>query len=179
MFFRTSLCQSRNLFSVGQRRGSSLTPPQKILTKTTWWKSEESINLESCYDIFDETPASDDSDKQKKSESSHKKGKEKHGTLKNGNGVSLDKNYHFEEHKVYKELSVNINRLPWYRKWFYRAVELFGLDIFLDLRYVSIMIGTIYLIFCVYWKSLHLLTRFRLELAIVWSVAELYRNNRQ
>ncbi|XP_050300408.1 uncharacterized protein LOC126738951 [Anthonomus grandis grandis] len=118
-----------SLESVGQRRSSSYVAPQRVLTKTTWWKSEESVNLESCYNLFDD----------KTTESEHttvsELVKDKHSN------ETIKRNIDFEEHMVYKELSFNVHSLPWYKSWIYQAVEVFGLDIFSDLRYVSIMIG--------------------------------------
>lgn len=97
----------------------------KVLTKTTWWKSEESINLESCYNIFDENVPEPENHKQPN---------------KTENKV-LDETFHFED-KFHKDL--NITNLPWYKRILYQMIEMFGLDIFMDLRYVNIMIGNCY-----------------------------------
>ncbi|CAG9761869.1 unnamed protein product [Ceutorhynchus assimilis] len=108
-----------SLESVGQPR-SPMSP--KYLTKTTWWKSEDSINLQSCYDIFDDEPVV-----------------EAKKEVKTKSEKGLDDKFHFEERKINR--GFNINSLPWYKRWFYQTIELFGLDIFFDLRYVNIMIG--------------------------------------
>ncbi|XP_066141065.1 uncharacterized protein [Euwallacea fornicatus] len=122
----------------GQRRSSSMMPQTRPLTKTTWWKSEESINLESCYDIFAEKINVDEIEE--KTENSQEKKEKHHGKNKLGENGVLDETFHFED-KFHKDQSFNINKLPWYKKWFYQVVELLGLDIFMDLRYVNIMIG--------------------------------------
>ncbi|KAH1020053.1 hypothetical protein HUJ04_009782 [Dendroctonus ponderosae] len=59
----------------------------------------------------------------------------------NGNCKSLGKDFQFEEHKIYKDPNFDINSLPWYKRHLYRVVGLLGLDIFLNLRYVNILIG--------------------------------------
>ncbi|KAL1489559.1 hypothetical protein ABEB36_013512 [Hypothenemus hampei] len=117
----------------GQRRNSSITNQMKYLTKTTWWKSEESINLESCYDIFEVNSNQSNEENYENDKTSDK------SRSKKTNGVALDETFHLEEHMIHFDF--DINSLPWYKRWFYRAVEMFGFDIFLDLRYVNIMIG--------------------------------------
>lgn len=106
--------------------------PAKVLTKTTWWKSEESINLESCYNIFDETVVFQPEKPSPEAENnSHKH----HHNTENG---GLDETFHFED-KFHKDF--NITDLPWYKRTLYHIIDMFGLDIFMDLRYVNIMIG--------------------------------------
>lgn len=107
--------------------------PAKVLTKTTWWKSEESINLESCYNIFDETE-SDNQKRPTEAEKPENNNKHHHSTENGG----LDETFHFED-KFHKDL--NITDLPWYKRTLYQIIDMFGLDIFMDLRYVNIMIG--------------------------------------
>lgn len=139
-----------SLESVGQRRASAIIL-QRTLTKTTWWKSEDSINLDSCYNLFDETSVKEEDDKNKRDEQKKVHKKEKDGRIENGgiesNEVPMDKNFYFEQHKVNKEPHFDIESLPWSKRWLYQMVELFGLDMFYDLRYVSIMLGVSVAIF--------------------------------
>lgn len=104
----------------------------KVLTKTTWWKSAESINLDSCYNIFDETVVQPSGDEEKP-DNDHKH----HHNSKNGD---LDETFHFKD-KFHKDF--NITDLPWYKRILYQIIDMFGLDIFMDLRYVNIMIGNL------------------------------------
>lgn len=116
------------MYTAAQRRGSALPPQPKILTKTTWWKSEESINLESCYDIFEENESLETIDLREAANNSKSNGDAK--------------GFQFEEHKVYQDPNFDVNGLPWYKRCVYRVVGLFGLEIFLNLRYVNILIGS-------------------------------------
>ncbi|ENN82642.1 hypothetical protein YQE_00990, partial [Dendroctonus ponderosae] len=122
--------------TAAQRRGSTLPSQPKVLTKTTWWKSEESINLESCYDIFEENESLETIELNEQTNNS-----DKMNSKSNGNCKSLGKDFQFEEHKIYKDPNFDINSLPWYKRHLYRVVGLLGLDIFLNLRYVNILIG--------------------------------------
>ncbi|KAH1020049.1 hypothetical protein HUJ04_009778 [Dendroctonus ponderosae] len=125
-----------SLEAAAQRRGSTLPSQPKVLTKTTWWKSEESINLESCYDIFEENESLETIELNEQTNNS-----DKMNSKSNGNCKSLGKDFQFEEHKIYKDPNFDINSLPWYKRHLYRVVGLLGLDIFLNLRYVNILIG--------------------------------------
>uniref|UniRef100_A0AAR5P5W0 Major facilitator superfamily (MFS) profile domain-containing protein n=1 Tax=Dendroctonus ponderosae TaxID=77166 RepID=A0AAR5P5W0_DENPD len=124
------------ILAAAQRRGSTLPSQPKVLTKTTWWKSEESINLESCYDIFEENESLETIELNE-----HTNNSDKMNSKSNGNCKSLGKDFQFEEHKIYKDPNFDINSLPWYKRHLYRVVGLLGLDIFLNLRYVNILIG--------------------------------------